>query len=193
MIVPEEGPLQSSIDVPTSLLHAENSLAIEEFLMRRSHRPSSIFMILKQGFQCVVPREAARSVLTGEVAYTVLDEDGIHHFEPLNVFSALRMNKPAAHRFSMYCCPVAREEDIDTEMLSTFNGPIPITNTSSFDESTFENYERLESIGVTLSKSDKSVGCVDSRENTPSFRKICNLYNERVIAIFLLILKNQLI
>ncbi|XP_043471830.1 obscurin isoform X6 [Leptopilina heterotoma] len=179
MIVPEEGPLQSSIDVPTSLLHAENSLAIEEFLMRRSHRPSSIFMILKQGFQCVVPREAARSVLTGEVAYTVLDEDGIHHFEPLNVFSALRMNKPAAHRFSMYCCPVAREEDIDTEMLSTFNGPIPITNTSSFDESTFENYERLESIGVTLSKSDKSVGCVDGRENTPSFRKICNLYHER--------------
>ncbi|XP_051165305.1 obscurin isoform X5 [Leptopilina boulardi] len=178
MIVPEEGPLQSSIDVPTSLLHAENSLAIEEFLMRRSHRPSSIFMILKQGFQCVVPREAARSVLTGEVAYTVLDEDGIHHFEPLNVFSALRMNKPAAHRFSMYCCPVAREEDIDTEMLSTFNGPIPITNTSSFDESILENFERLESIGVTLSKSDKSVGCVDSRENTPSFRKICNIYRE---------------
>ena len=185
MIVPEEGPLQSSIDVPTSLLHAENSLAIEEFLMRRSHRPSSIFMILKQGFQCVVPREAARSVLTGEVAYTVLDEDGIHHFEPLNVFSALRMNKPTAHRFSMYCCPVAREEDIDNEMMSTFNSQIPITTTSSFDESTFENFDKLESIGVSLSKSEKSIGRIESRENTPSFRRLSSLYhdnsNERVI------------
>ena len=178
MIVPEEGPLQSSIDVPTSLLHAENSLAIEDFLIRRSHKASSIFMILKQGFQCVVPREAARSVLTGEVAYTVLDEDGIHHFEPLNVFSALRMKKPAAHRFSMYYCPVAREEDFDSEMMSTFNGPIPITTASSFDELTLENLERLESIGVTLSKSDKSVGCMDSRENTPSFRRLCSLYRE---------------
>ncbi|XP_033229349.1 obscurin isoform X4 [Belonocnema kinseyi] len=178
MIVPEEGPLQSSIDVPTSLLHAENSLAIEDFLMRRSHKTSSIFMILKQGFQCVVPREAARSVLTGEVAYTVLDEDGIHHFEPLNVYSALRMKKPAAHRFSMYCCPVAKEEDFDNEMMSTFNGPIPITTTSSFDESTMENLERLDSIGVTLSRSDKLIGCVDSRENTPSYRRLCSLHRE---------------
>ncbi|XP_015180266.1 PREDICTED: muscle M-line assembly protein unc-89 isoform X4 [Polistes dominula] len=166
MIVPEEAPLQSSVDVPTALLHADNSLAMEEFLMRRSHKPTSIFMILKQGLQAVVPREASRSVLTGEVAYTVLDEDGIHHFEPLHVFSALRLNRPTAHRFSMYCCPVAREEDIEAEMTSTFTGTISITSS-------------LEgSANGLCQKQDRSFGILGSRENTPSFKKLSSICQE---------------
>ncbi|KAL6444321.1 hypothetical protein ACFW04_001898 [Cataglyphis niger] len=173
MIVPEEAPLQSSVDVPTALLHADNSLAMEEFLLRRSHRPSSIFMILKQGMQAVVPREASRSVLTGEVAYTVLDEDGIHHFEPLHVFSALRLNRPTAHRFSMYCCPMAKEVDTDGEMISaTFTGTTSIA--SSLDDSANGSSHKQERNGIaTLSKSEQSVALLSvSRENTPSLKRL---------------------
>ncbi|XP_011878155.1 PREDICTED: muscle M-line assembly protein unc-89 isoform X5 [Vollenhovia emeryi] len=173
MIVPEEIPLLSSADVPTSLLCADNSLAMEEFLLRRSHKRSSIFMILKQGMQAVVPREASRSVLTGEVAYTVLDEDGIHHFEPLHVFSALRLNRPAAHRFSMYCCPVAKEVDVDGEMMSTtFTGTTSIA--SSLDGSANGSSNKQESNGTaTLSRSEQSAAFYSvSRENTPSLKRL---------------------
>ncbi|XP_043582472.1 obscurin isoform X6 [Bombus pyrosoma] len=171
MIVPEEGPLQSSADVPSVLLQSDNSLAMEEFLLRRNHKPSSIFMILKQGIQAVVPREASRSVLTGEVAYTVLDEDGIHYFEPLHVFSALQLTRPTAHRFSMYCCPVAKEEDMDVEMLSTYG---TISMASSLDGSGTGTYQRQECNGIVLSRSDKSFGYSGSRENTPSLRRLSN-------------------
>ncbi|XP_053986008.1 obscurin isoform X6 [Hylaeus volcanicus] len=177
MIVPEDAPLQSSADVPTALLRSDNSLAMEEFLLRTSHRSSSIFMILKQGLQAVVPREASRSVLTGQVAYTVLDEDGIHHFEPLHVFSALRLNRPTAHRFSMYCCPVAKEEDADVEMLSTFTGTTSIA--SSLDGSGNGTYhQRQENNGVVMSKSDRSRGYSASRENTPSLRRLSSFQQE---------------
>ena len=169
MIVPEEGPLQSSADVPSVLLRSDNSLAMEEFLLRRNHKPSAIFMILKQGLQAVVPREASRSVLTGEVAYTVLDEDGIHHFEPLHVFSALQLARPTVHRFSMYCCPVAREEEVDAEM-STFTGTISLA--SSLDG--FPTYAKQDCNGVVLSRSDRSFGYSGSRENTPSLRRLTN-------------------
>ncbi|XP_020711856.2 obscurin isoform X2 [Athalia rosae] len=176
MIVPEEAPLQSSADVPTALLHAENSLAIEEFLMQRNHKPSAIFMILKQGMQAVVPREASRAVLTGQVSYTVLDEDGISHFEPLHVFSALRLNRPTAHKFSMYCCPVAREEDADAEMVSTVTGDISVTSASSLDGLGVANGTRHESSGVSLSRSEQFGGYSASRENTPSFRRLSSLH-----------------
>ncbi|XP_071572462.1 protein Obscurin isoform X5 [Temnothorax nylanderi] len=173
MIVPEETPLLSSADVPTALLCADNSLAMEEFLLRRSHKRSAIFMILKQGLQAVVPREASRSVLTGEVAYTVLDEDGIHHFEPLHVFSALRLNRPAAHRFSMYCCPVAKEVDIDGEVMSTtFTGTTSVA--SSLDGSANGSSNKQESNGTaTLSRSEQSAAFYSvSRENTPSLKRL---------------------
>nr|XP_031831778.1 obscurin isoform X2 [Nomia melanderi] len=176
MIVPEEAPLQSSADVPSVLLQNDNSLAMEEFLLRRSHRSSSIFMILKQGMQAVVPREASRSVLTGQVAYTVLDEDGISHFEPLHVFSALRLNRPTAHRFSMYCCPVAKEEDLDIEIVSTFTGTTSIA--SSLDGSGNGNGQKQESNGVVLSRSDKSCAYSASRENTPSLRRLSSLQQD---------------
>ncbi|XP_070156195.1 obscurin isoform X7 [Polyergus mexicanus] len=173
MIVPEEAPLLSSVDVPTALLHADNSLAMEEFLLKRSHKPSSIFMILKQGMQAVVPREASRSVLTGEVAYTVLDENGIHHFEPLHVFSALRLNRPTAHRFSMYCCPMAKEVDTDGEVISaTFTGTTSIA--SSLDSSANGSSHKQENNGIaTLSRSEQSVALLSiSRENTPSLKRL---------------------
>lgn len=177
MIVPEETPLLSSADVPTALLHADNSLAMEEFLLKRNRKPSAIFMILKQGLQAVVPREASRSVLTGQVAYTVLDEDGIHHFEPLHVFSALRLNRPTAHRFSMYCCPVAKEVDIDGELMST---TFTTSVASSLDSSANSSSNKQES--TTLSRSEQSAVYSASRENTPSLKRsnVIRLNGERV-------------
>ncbi|CAD6211710.1 GSCOCG00003793001-RA-CDS, partial [Cotesia congregata] len=176
MIVPEDAPLQSSVDVPTALLNAENSLAIEDFLIRKSHRPSTIFMILKHGLQAVVPREASRAVLTGQVAYTVLDENGITHFEPLHVFNALRLNKPTAHRFSMYACPVAGEDDFELESVASFgnfNGNPYTDSVSSLSSANGRYYSSQDcSSGVTLTRSDRTLENSVSRENTPCFRRL---------------------
>ncbi|XP_045524043.1 obscurin isoform X4 [Pieris brassicae] len=124
MIIPEEAPLLTSADVPLSLLQPENSLAMEDFLFKRK-KCSGALLIMKRGLQAVVPREASRAVLTGEIAYTVLDENGIKYFEPLHVFSALNLSQPIAHRFSMYSCPIADEKDDD---LQNYNGYCNISN-----------------------------------------------------------------
>ncbi|XP_047520184.1 obscurin isoform X6 [Pieris napi] len=124
MIIPEEAPLLTSADVPLSLLQPENSLAMEDFLFKRK-KCSGALLIMKKGLQAVVPREASRAVLTGEIAYTVLDENGIKYFEPLHVFSALNLSQPIAHRFSMYSCPIADEKDDD---LQNYNGYCNISN-----------------------------------------------------------------
>ncbi|XP_044576089.1 obscurin isoform X6 [Cotesia glomerata] len=184
MIVPEDAPLQSSVDVPTALLNAENSLAIEDFLIRKSHRPSTIFMILKHGLQAVVPREASRAVLTGQVAYTVLDENGITHFEPLHVFNALRLNKPTAHRFSMYACPVAGEDDFELESVASFgnfNGNPYTDSVSSLSSANGRYYSSQDcSSGVTLTRSDRTLENSVSRENTPCFRRLsCRYLDDR--------------
>jgi hypothetical protein len=192
MVVPEEVALETSNDIPISLLYADNNLAMEDFLIRRSRKPSATFMILKQGLQAVVPRDAARSVLTGQTAYTVLDEHGIQHFEPLHVFSALRLSKPAAHRFSMYCCPVANvfEENtyIENDYISTFN-EFNETRSSSIETSTIsDRCRKYECNGIDLSKSDQSFEYRSvSKENTPSFRRISSLCQDNNNGVRLLI------
>lgn len=107
--------LSDSNEVPISLFCSDNQLAMEDFLMRRQTKSRGVFLIVKEGLQAVVPRERSRDMLTGKCAYTVLDENGIRHFEPLHVFSALKLNFPSlAHRFSMYSCDmVANGDDFD--------------------------------------------------------------------------------
>lgn len=102
MVAPNKN-LESSSDIPISLLMSCNSLAIENYLAE-TKRPK-ILLIIKSGLQAVVPREAARAVLTGKVPYAVVDEKGIKYFEPLHVFSAMKFPKYAARCFKMYCCP----------------------------------------------------------------------------------------
>lgn len=100
--------LTDSNEVPISLFCSDNQLAMEDFLMHRQTKARGAFLIMKEGLQAVVPREASRDVLTGKCAYTVLDEDGIRHFEPLHVFSALKLTFPSSsHRFSIYSCDFA--------------------------------------------------------------------------------------
>nr|XP_018906231.1 PREDICTED: muscle M-line assembly protein unc-89 isoform X4 [Bemisia tabaci] len=112
MIIPEESVLHSSSDIPTALFHPSNSLAMEDFLARQKHRDP--LLIIKHGLQAVVPREVAHSVLTGQVPYTVLDEKGISHFEPMHVLSALRLPKHATHWFSMYACTMQLDDEEST-------------------------------------------------------------------------------
>jgi hypothetical protein len=116
MAVPEDEhpPLESSKDIPSVLFHSSNILAMEDFLFSRNQRSSGTLLILKQGLQAIIPRENARAVLTGQIPYTVLDETGIRHFEPLHVFSALRLPRQAAYHFSIYSCPIAKEESAYT-------------------------------------------------------------------------------
>lgn len=102
MVIPEESyVLRSSEDIPCSLFFGDNCLAVEDFMVR-SRQSGCTFLILKRGVQMVVPREAAKDVLTGKVPYTLLDENGIQYFKPLHVFNALNLPKVAANRFSNY-------------------------------------------------------------------------------------------
>lgn len=87
----EDDKLKNSNDVPISLIYSGNQLAIEEFFMHKQAKSSGPILIVKNRFQAVVPREASRDVLRGKCAYTVLDENGIRHFEPLHMFTALKL------------------------------------------------------------------------------------------------------
>lgn len=106
---PEKQTVQTSNDIPMSLL--DNELAMEDFMLRNNGSGSKAFLIIKDGIQCVVPREKSHDVLTGKCAYTVLDENGIRHFEPLHVMSALKLNTASQHhRFSIYANDSTIEE-----------------------------------------------------------------------------------
>lgn len=163
MIVPEETPLMTSEDVPLSLLQPENSLAMEDFLFQRKKHRGAL-LIMKKGLQAVVPREASRAVLTGQVAYTVLDESGISHFEPMHVFSALNLSQPTAHRFSMYSCPVV---DDDEEDLQTFTGYCNISNNQRITK--FGGWSRRYS-GVLLDR-ENTRSRMSSLDNSPSYKR----------------------
>lgn len=168
MILPEEPPLLTSADVPTKLFNNENSLAMEDFLLQRKKHPGTV-LIMKKGLQAVIPRESSRAVLTGQVAYTLLDETGIRHFEPLHVFSALRLNQPTAHRFSMYCCQVAKADEVETHSFSdcsSLSEDIRMTRLGGWVKSQNE---------LLSSRRNSDQTFENEVEHTPSFIKIGSL------------------
>lgn len=122
MVVPEEC-VQTSADIPASLLMGDNTLAMEEFLVR-NRRPRTL-LIIKPGMQAVIPRDMARAVITGQVPYAVLDEKGIKYFEPMHLFSTMKLPQYAAHCFSMYVCPeVDYDSGLATPAYSTPRGSV---------------------------------------------------------------------
>jgi len=127
MVVPEEC-LQTSADIPVSLLMDDNALKMEEFLVK-NRRPRTL-LIIKRGIQAVIPRDMARAVITGQVAYSVLDEKGIRNFEPMHLFSTMKLPQYAAHCFSMYVCP---EVDYDSGC-STPGFSTPRGSVSSYED-----------------------------------------------------------
>lgn len=124
--------LTNSNQVPISLFCSDNQLALEEFLIRRQTKSRGAFLIVKEGLQAVFPRESSRDVLTGKCAFTVLDENGIRTFEPLHVFSALKLNVASSpHRFSMYSCDFANEDNLEKEIaIPIIMAPVPQTKSA---------------------------------------------------------------
>lgn len=106
LLLPPETNVETSFDIPAELFSPGNSLAMEDFMVKS--RKMGILLIIKNGIQAVVPREAARSVLTGQVPYTVLDEKGMHRFEPMNVLDALNLRTYCSGRYSMYNCALQK-------------------------------------------------------------------------------------
>jgi hypothetical protein len=41
---------------------------------------SKALIILKDGFQAIIPREASRNILLGEASYTLIDDNGIEFY-----------------------------------------------------------------------------------------------------------------
>lgn len=96
--------LIDSNDVPISLIYSQNQLAITDFFLRTRTKPRGAILICKDRFQAVVPRESSRDVLTGKCSYTVLDENGIRHFEPMHMLTALKLQNATMFedRFASY-------------------------------------------------------------------------------------------
>lgn len=116
----EGNKLKDSNDVPISLIYSGNQLAIEDFFIRKQSKPSGPILIVKDRFQAVVPREMSRDVITGKCAYTVLDENGIRHFEPLHMFTALKLKNinMFEDRFSSYFENKTKDDcDNDTDSI----------------------------------------------------------------------------
>ncbi|XP_050440742.1 obscurin isoform X7 [Adelges cooleyi] len=137
-----EAKVETSFDVPVELFSPRNSLAMEDFLVKS--RRMGILLIIKNGLQAVVPREASRSVLTGQVPYSVLDEKGIHRFEPMNVLDALKLPAFTPRRYAMYNCALQRtlteDEGTLTRDSSISLEEKPLTN----GEGGGEEYEVLQ-------------------------------------------------
>lgn len=127
LLLPPETNVETSFDVPIELFSPGNSLAMEDFIVKS--RKMGILLIIKNGLQAVVPREAARSVLTGQVSYTVLDEKGIYKFEPMNVLDALNLRSFSLGRYSMYSCAIQKT-------LTEDEGTITRGSSISLDEKT---------------------------------------------------------
>lgn len=116
LLLPPETNVKSSFDIPAELFSAGNSLAMEDFMVKS--RKMGILLIIKNGLQAVVPREAARAVLTGQVPFTVLDEKGMHRFEPMHVLDALNLRTKSSGRYSMYNCARQKTFTEDEETIT---------------------------------------------------------------------------
>lgn len=166
----EKQNIESSNDIPPQLFNEDNILAMEDFMLR-SGSNSKAFLIIKDGIQCVVPREKSHDVLTGKCAYTVLDENGIRHFEPLHVMNALRLNTPTQHhRFSMYASDAALEEI--SKLRRSSCSPTYDAQTRDFQFSACDFVENGE--GLDNSSSDMGESSENGDEFGDYFKKDVN-------------------
>lgn len=170
-------PLVNSNDVPISILCSENQLAMEDFLLRRRAKTRGAFLIVKDGYQAVVPRELSRDVLTGKCAYTVLDENGIHHFEPLHVFSALKLTAPSvAHRFSIYSCDVANSSD-DYVGSNGAGSSTSVTTSSLSSCCDIQLKTKCGDNGIVQNDGNTKISTTTTSENTLILRKRRQIQN----------------
>lgn len=82
------GPqLKSSRDIPLQMLKNQNLLAIEDLLIQRIKVEFPV-LISRDTLQAVIPKEAARGVLSGRVPYVLINENGVMNINPTRRFSA---------------------------------------------------------------------------------------------------------
>lgn len=84
-LMSKQRDLRSSLEIPLQLFKEQNFLAIEDSVYLRA-RVDAPIVISRKGIQCVVPKEAAKNVLAGRVAYTLIDESGVTNFKPMHMF-----------------------------------------------------------------------------------------------------------
>ena len=92
MIKASKSMIMSSKDIPMNAFLAMKTTAdkkdenwLQNFLSESvvdevPWECSKALIILKQGFQAIIPREASRSILLGEASYTLIDDNGIEFF-----------------------------------------------------------------------------------------------------------------
>lgn len=88
----ERIPLRNSREIPLKVMKLHSSLAIDDFLIRRSNISYPV-MVCRQGLQTVIPREAERSVMAGRVPYLLVDESGLTNFRPVDAFTSGKYRK----------------------------------------------------------------------------------------------------
>lgn len=172
----QRGELNATNTVPISLFYMDNQLLIEDFLMQKQVRTRGVFLICKDTFQAVVPRKSSHDVLIGKCAYTMLDENGIRHFEPMHVYSALHVqHKPLlATRFSMYSCNFVDDDDLEIDIDSIIAMSLPMLPASSKLYTLKNDYDNNDDLV-------KEVYPPNSRYKTTIFQKnaIKNLFSSR--------------
>lgn len=87
LLLYERTPLRNSRDIPLKIMKLQSSLAIDDFLVRRSNISYPV-MVSRQGLQTVIPRETERSVMAGRVPYLLVDESGLTSFRPVDAFTS---------------------------------------------------------------------------------------------------------
>lgn len=92
LLLYERTPLRNSRDIPLKIMKLRSSLAIDDFLVRRSNISYPV-MVNRQGLQTVIPREAERSVMAGRVPYLLVDESGLTSFRPVDAFTSGKYRK----------------------------------------------------------------------------------------------------
>ena len=92
MIKQSKSMIMSSKDIPMNAFLAMKTTAdkkdegwLQNFLTESvvdevPWECSKALIILKEGYQAIIPREASRSILLGEASYTLIGEDGIEFF-----------------------------------------------------------------------------------------------------------------
>ena len=74
-------------------------------------RKSSACIILKDFLQTIVPRDAAHSVLTGDIDYMIVDDDGVRYFESASAFASRRNSRYDIRQWQRSCSGSRRNSE----------------------------------------------------------------------------------
>lgn len=74
--------------------------------LEKTEEPSKIPMLVSNpsGLSIVIPKEATRDVMSGKVAYYLVNEKGMTLFEPKHMMVALKLDKQERRRIQDFSC-----------------------------------------------------------------------------------------